>query len=487
MQGGLIEVNDSYCRMSGYSQQELLSMNISDLEVNKSTEDITGRIQQIKEQGTQHFESRHIRKDGTFFDIEVNVQYRSTHGGQCVAFIHDITERNRAAEEKNRLESSLHQAQKMESVGRLAGGVAHDFNNMLTIIMINAQLALMKIDHSHPLHNHLEEILHAADRSAEITKQLLAFSRQQAIEPRILDLNDTVSGMLKMLRRLIGEDIDVIWKPGIELLKVKIDPSQLDQIMANLCVNARDAISGIGRIAIQTENVICGDNEWDSQFDISPGRYVVLAVSDNGSGIPKDVITHIFEPFYTTKEAGKGTGLGLATVFGIVQQNGGQIKVYSEPEKGTTFRVYLPGIEGATNDTRREKPAPVGGNETILLVEDEKVVLHLGAAMLTQLGYTVLSANSPEQARQLADENPGRIRLLVTDIIMPGMNGCDLSHVLLPHNPGMKCLFMSGYTADVMFERGSVDSTMHFLQKPFNMDSLSIKIRETLDNGPEAG
>jgi PAS domain S-box-containing protein len=391
-----------------------------------------------------------------------------------IGTVRDITE-------KRKTEEQLQQAQKMESVGRLAGGVAHDFNNMLTIIIGNAQLALLKSDQSNPLYHRIEEILHAADRSAEITKQLLAFSRQQVVEPKVLDLNDTVSGMLKMLRRLIGEDIDLIWDPGCELLKVKIDPSQLDQIMANLCVNARDAISGVGKIAIHTENFTFDKSGWVEHIEMSPGEYVMLAVSDNGSGMTKEVLNYIFEPFYTTKVAGKGTGLGLATVFGIVHQNGGYITVYSEPGQGTTFRLYLPGLKSAVESICTEKPAVIGGNETILLVEDESAIMRLGTTMLSQLGYTVLSADSPEVARQLADTNRGRINLLITDIIMPGMNGRDLSELLLLSNPGMKCLFMSGYTADVMSERGSVDKSMCFLQKPFNMDSLSTKVRETLD------
>ncbi|OGU06862.1 MAG: hypothetical protein A2X82_15765 [Geobacteraceae bacterium GWC2_55_20] len=393
-----------------------------------------------------------------------------------IGTVRDVTE-------KRKTEMQLQQAQKMESVGRLAGGVAHDFNNMLTIINCHAGLALMEAGPSHPLREHLEEILSAANRSAAITRQLLAFSRQQVAEPRVINLNEAVSGMLKMLRRLIGEDIDLIWHPGSELMKVKIDPSQLDQIMANLCVNARDAITGVGRIAIQTGNFTLDEIICDEQTEIQPGEYVMLAVSDNGSGITRDVIKHIFEPFYTTKDVGKGTGLGLATVFGIVKQNGGHIKVYSDTGQGTTFRIYLPGVTGAADSVVREKRAVVGGNETILLVEDELAIMRLGTTMLSKLGYSVLSANSPEEAMGLVAENQGRINLLITDIIMPGMNGRDLSDMLLQTNPGMKCLFMSGYTADIMSTRGNMDRYVHFLQKPFSMDSLSAKVRQTLETG----
>ncbi len=386
--------------------------------------------------------------------------------------VRDITE-------QRKVEEQLHQSQKMESVGKLAGGVAHDFNNMLTVITGYAQLALMGADSTKPLYHYVEEIINASERSAGITKQLLAFSRQQTVNPKILDLNDTVSGLLKMLRQLMGEDIDLIWNPGYELLNVKIDPSQLDQIMANLCVNARDAISGVGKVAIQTGNFTLDETGWDKHSEMVPGEYVMLSVSDNGSGIPKNVINHIFEPFYTTKEVGKGTGLGLATVFGIVKQNKGEIKVYSEPGQGTTFRVYLPGITDSVEGIK-EKPAVVGGSETILLVEDELSIMHLGTTMLKKLGYKVFSANSPEEAIQLADENQGQITLLITDIIMPGMNGRDLSEILIQKNPDMTCLFMSGYTADVISGRGALEEHMNFLQKPFNMASLSAKVREAL-------
>ncbi|MDU0459653.1 MAG: MASE3 domain-containing protein [Geobacteraceae bacterium] len=393
-----------------------------------------------------------------------------------IGTVRDVTE-------KRKTEMQLLQAQKMESVGRLAGGVAHDFNNMLTIINCHAALAMMDLDPADPLHEHLDEILSAANRSADITRQLLAFSRQQVTEPRVINLNEAVSGMLKMLRRLIGEDIELIWNPGSELMKVKIDPSQLDQVMANLCVNARDAISGVGRIAIQTENFTLDEIMCDEQSEIQPGEYVMLAVSDNGSGIARDVIKHIFEPFYTTKDVGKGTGLGLATVFGIVKQNGGHIKVYSDPGQGTTFRIYLPGVTGAADSIVREKRVVVGGNETILLVEDELAIMRLGKTMLSKLGYSVLAASSPEEARRLAAENEGRINLLITDIIMPEMNGRDLSELLQQTNPGMKCLFMSGYTADIMSGRGNMDRYVHFLQKPFSMDTLSAKVRRTLEAG----
>lgn len=385
--------------------------------------------------------------------------------------------------EHRRVEQQFLQAQKMESIGRLAGGVAHDFNNMLGVIIGHAELALMHADQSNPLRKDLEQILDAANRSADITRQLLAFARQQTSIPKVQDLNESVFGMLKMLRRLIGEDVRLGWKPGYELWKVKIDPTQLDQILANLCVNARDAITGVGEIDIQTENTVIEETDRANHDDLLPGEYVLLSVSDNGSGMGKDIMEHIFEPFYTTKGIGRGTGLGLATVFGIVKQNNGHIKVYSEPGHGTVFRIYLPAEKSAADSTTKEKKPVIGGNETILIVEDELAILNLTTSMLSKLGYNVLSANSPEEAQRLAADNQGKIDLLVTDIIMPGMNGHHLWELLHLTDPNMKCLFMSGYTSDVMTERGKMDENVNFLQKPFSMQSLAEKIRDALHSG----
>lgn len=484
-EGIVVYDSDLYCRVWNPFMEKITGIKSADA-VGKMPQDVFPFLGEIGE-----LDRLHKVIAGEFVEnIEIKFQMTDTEktiwASEICSPILDrtgdiigIIQTMRDITEHRKTEMQFQQAQKMESVGRLAGGVAHDFNNMLTIISGNAELALMKADRTSPLYHNLEEILKAADHSAEITRQLLTFSRQQAVEPKILDLNVTVSGMLKMLRRLIGEDIDLVWKPGDKLLRIKIDPTQLDQIMANLCVNARDAISGVGKVDIKTENFTIDKTGWDEHTDVSPGEYVVLSVSDNGSGIPKDVITHIYEPFYTTKGIGKGTGLGLATVYGIVNQNGGQIKVYSEPDQGTIFRIYLPGVTDSV-PTEVEKPAIIGGNETILLVEDEPAIMNLGTTMLSTLGYKVLPANSPDEAKQLAEGNQGRIDLLVTDIIMPGMNGHDLSKILLLANPNMRCLFMSGYTADVIFDRGDIDKNMSFLQKPFNMYSLSAKVREAL-------
>lgn len=424
-----------------------------------------------------------VSRDGTTRTVTVNgapiIDSNHLLAGM-VLVIRDISEKASMEAEKRGLAEQLLQSQKMEAIGQLAGGVAHDFNNMLGVIMGHAELAMMTLAPSTQLHERLKGILDAANRSADITRQLLAFSRQQHAEPKVLDLNDTISKMLKMLHRLIGEDIDLGWSPGFNLHRVKLDPCQLDQIMANLCVNARDAIAGVGKIEIHTENISLGGRHLANQPDMAQGNYVMLVVRDSGCGMTKEVMERIFEPFYTTKGLGRGTGLGLATVFGIVKQNGGNIQVDSAPGQGATFRIYFPAVDDEAADAGKEGETPVGGTETILVVEDEPGIITLSTAMLTGLGYTVLPANSPDEAIKLADGNQVKIDLLLTDIIMPGMNGRDLSQQLLLTHPDMKCLFMSGYTADVITERGKVDEGMCFLQKPFTIKSLAAKVREAL-------
>ena len=397
--------------------------------------------------------------------------------------ISDITERKRAEEEQAKLEAQLNQAQRMESVGRLAGGVAHDFNNMLGVIIGHAEIAMDQIDPDQPLHADLQEIRNAANRSADLTRQLLAFARKQVISPKVLDINETVEGMLKMLRRLIGEDIHLTWLPGANLWPVRVDPSQIDQILANLCINARDAIAGVGKLTIETGNISFDEGYCTDHADFVPGDFVLLVVSDNGCGMDKKTIDKIFEPFFTTKEVGKGTGLGLATVYGIVKQNNGFINVYSELGQGTTFRIYLPRHAGATEEKRTEAGAAQLklGQETILLVEDELVLLELNKFILERLGYQVLAAGTPGEAIRLAEEYTGEIHLLMTDVVMPEMNGQDLARKMMSLSPHLKCLFTSGYTADVIAHHGVLDEGVHFIQKPFSRKDLATKIREVLD------
>lgn len=469
-----LDVNQSFVDAFGFSRDELIGNSFIELGIISQSER-KKILEAIEVHGrASNLELTYFTKSGKHLILNYYGQIIPVAGEKRLLSIAlDITE-------QRRIEQQYYQSQKMESIGRLAGGVAHDFNNMLSIIIGQAELSLMQIEQSDPRRGRLEQILDAANRSAEITSQLLAFSRNQTIEPRVLDLNATVSGMLNMLRRLIGEDIDLTWNPGHGLRKVKIDPSRFDQIMANLCVNARDAVDGVGTIDIQTGNVSIEKGRWCDDADIAPGEYVMISVSDNGCGMSRDVMEHIFEPFYTTKEVGRGTGLGLATVFGIVRQSGGNIKVYSEPGQGTTFRIYFPAVEDKAGARVEEETPLTGGSETVLVVEDEPAIMRLTTDMLSILGYTVYSANSPEEARVLAEKYKGEIDLLITDMIMPGMNGRDLSEQLLIVNPAMKRLFMSGYTANVMAKRCAMENDMHFLQKPFTIQLLAAKVREAL-------
>jgi len=386
--------------------------------------------------------------------------------------------------EQKKLQEQLSQAQKMEAVGRLAGGVAHDFNNMLGVILGHAELAQKKEAASPALREHLEQIQKAAERSADIVNQLLAFARKQTITPRVLDLNESVETMLKMLRRLIGEGIELVWLPAKVLWPVRMDPSQIDQILANLCVNARDAVSGAGRITIETVNKTFDTAFCSGHKGFVPGEYVLLTVSDNGCGMDKEILSKIFEPFFTTKGVGEGTGLGLAMVYGIVKQNAGFIDVYSEPDQGTSFKIYLPRHLGKEEQALTSGPMEPAerGHETVLMVEDEPAILDLGRQLLEMQGYRVLAASTPGEAIQLAEEHTGEIHLLLTDVIMPEMNGRELAKKLLSLYPGLKRLFMSGYTSDVIAHHGVLDEVVHFIQKPFSLDALAAKVRDALDH-----
>jgi CheY-like chemotaxis protein len=371
----------------------------------------------------------------------------------------------------------------MESVGRLAGGVAHDFNNNLGVILGHVEMLLMEMAPNDPLYSNLREIQESANRAADLTRQLLAFARKQTIAPKVIHLNDTVEGMLKMLRRIMGEDIDLVWRPDTDLWPVKMDPSQIDQILANLCVNARDAISGVGKVTIETENVVIDETYRAEHPEFSPGEYVVVAVSDDGVGMDRATIENVFEPFFTTKALGKGTGLGLSTVYGIVKQNSGFINVYSEPGEGTTFRIYIPrhhSGEVAPGIPDTAAP-PRGQGETVLLVEDDSTILSMTKAMLQSLGYRVLTADKPDDAITEVRETPEVIHLLLTDVVMPGMSGKDLAEQLVKIRPDIRTLYMSGYTANVIAHHGVLDEGVHFIEKPFSMKTLGQTIREVLD------
>lgn len=483
LHGRILEVNDTTCRMTGYSSQELLTLNISDIEATETVDDIAARIEKTMAMGEDRFETRHRRKDGSIFHVEVSVQFRQSKGGRFIAFFRDITERKQSEEKRIKLQEQLNQAKRMEYVGRLAGGVAHDFNNMLSVIIGYGEMARNNAKKKRPIDDEIKEILEAAERSADLTRQLLAFARKQTVAPKILDLNKTVEGMLKMLRRLIGENIDLAWLPGNNVFPIRMDSSQLDQLLANLSVNARDAIKDVGKITIETAGVTIGEEYCAEHPESVPGEYTLLAVSDNGSGMDHDTQSHLFEPFFTTKELGKGTGLGLATIYGIVKQNGGFINVYSEIGLGSVFKIYLPRYTGTTGhreDKEADIPA-VTGKETILVVEDEPSILKMTKKMLEQRGYTVIPASRPSEAISLSRNTGADIHLVITDVIMPEMNGRDLLKHLKQSVPELKCLFMSGYTANVIAHHGVLDDDVDFIQKPFTTNGLAAKVRSILD------
>ena len=477
--GNIQFINPAFERTTGYSRHEIIGRNPRIIKSDKQDEtfyrNLWGTIA-----GGRTWEGRMVnkRKDGTLFTEESSISPVCDPAGRIVSYV--SVKRN--ISEQIRLAAQFRQAQKMEAVGLLAGGVAHDYNNMLSVILGFTELALDKIDSTHPLHADLMEILTAAGRSADITRQLLAFARKQTISPVVLDLNQNMESMLKMIRRLIGEDIHLAWLPGAKLWMVKMDPSQIDQILANLCVNARDAIANVGRLTIETENTVIDETYCAVNAGFAAGEYVQLSVSDDGSGMDKETLDQIFEPFFTSKGVGHGTGLGLSTVYGIVKQNNGFINVYSEQGNGTTFRIYLPRYLGQTVDTGSKMAAeiPQGQGETILVMEDEIAILKLLQIMLQKLGYRVLATNKPSDAIQLAAEHSNEIQLLISDVVMPEMNGRDLAERVQSLCPGIKALYMSGYTATVIAQRGVLDDGVNFIKKPFSMSELAIKIRQSL-------
>lgn len=384
--------------------------------------------------------------------------------------------------EKSMLEQQLQQAQKMEAIGTLAGGIAHDFNNILGAILGRAEMLLLDMTSDDTSKGDLQEIYKAALRSADLTRQLLAFARKQPVSPKVINLNETVEASLKMLRRLIGENIDLIWQPDTDLRLLKIDPVQVDQILTNLCVNARDAISKVGKIAIKTKNVLLDRLYCASHSDVLPGDYVMLSVSDDGCGMSRETLDNIFDPFFTTKGVGAGTGLGLSTVYGIVKQNSGHINVTSEKGMGTTFKVFLPQVaEAATGKDEVSSKSYPRGTETVLLVEDDELILKLSQSMLKKHGYTVLPARKPSEALDVIDQYHGDVHLLLTDVVMPEMNGKELKENIIKRRPDMKVLFMSGYTADVIMHEGVLDNDVIFLQKPFSVEALINMVRNVLD------
>ena len=463
----------------GWGREEALGRRLSDLVIPERYREAHSRgLARFLATGEgpvlgQRIELEGLRRDGTEFPVELSIT--AVKQGETYtfsAFLADLTERRR-------LEAQLLHSQKMEAVGRLAAGVAHDFNNSLGVILGYTELLMRQAGDAQ--RGKLEQILKATQSASGLTSQLLLFSRSQAVDPKVLSLSALLSEVEKMLRRLIGEDIELTILPGADLGQVKADPGQLEQVVMNLCLNARDAMRDGGRLRIETANA-----ELDAAFaarhkPMAAGRYVMLAVSDTGSGIAKDTQSKIFEPFFTTKERGKGTGLGLAIVYGIVKQAGGYVWVYSEMGRGTTFKIYLPRIdEPAVAPAVEETPMPSKGWETILLVEDDASLRGLACELLEEHGYRVIEATGPDQAIEIAQRNPETIHLLVTDVVMPGMNGRALAETLVAARPTLRVLYMSGYTDDVIAHSGVLAPGVLLLEKPFTVLALLGRVRLAL-------
>ncbi len=490
---GLITfLNPVAASLTGWNAEEAMGQPLTSVfqvvneKTGKPQEEIVARVLREGHAVGLANHSALVNKEGRTVPIEDSAAPILAATGQVIGVVlvfHDVSEQRRAEEEKEHLQAQLNQAQKMEAVGRLAGGVAHDFNNQLGIILGKAQMAIMKLGPQGPVSRELDEIVKASRRSADLVRQLLAFARKQTVTPRVSNLNDIVEGTFKMLRRLIGENIDLAWKPGPHVWTVKVDPSQVDQVLANLAVNARDAINGVGKVTIETSNVVLDEAYCSDHQGAVPGEFVLLSVTDNGTGMVPEVLEHLFEPFFTTKEVGKGTGLGLSSVYGIVKQNNGFIDVQSEPGRGTAFKIYLPRFEPHPTETEVEekREALKRGTETVLIVEDEPAILRIGKAMLESLGYSVLAAKSPQEAIRLAREHAGEIDLLLTDVVMPEMDGRALVGKLKSLYPSLRCLYMSGYTANVIAHHGVLDEGLNFIQKPFSMRDLAPKVRQALD------
>ncbi|MFP4316742.1 MAG: PAS domain S-box protein [Desulfovibrionales bacterium] len=479
---GVIQyVNQAFETITGFTRDEAIGQSPRILNSGAQDREFYTSMWQTLAAGRQwHGRMVNKRKDGTTFTEEAMIFPIFDASGTILNFVavkKDISERLL-------LEAQLQQALKMEAVGRLAGGVAHDYNNMLSVILGYTELAMNKLKPADPLYGDLEQIQDAAKRSRDITRQLLAFARKQTIDPKVINLNQTMEGMLSIVRRLIGEDIELSWMPRPDIWPVEMDPAQLDQILANLCFNARDAIDGVGKIVIETDNVVLDQTYCLNHTGFVSGEYVLLAVSDTGCGMDAKTLERVFEPFFTTKPLGQGTGMGMATVYGIVKQNNGFINVYSEPGDGTTVRIYLPRHEGSPMEVEAEDNGelPHGSGQTILIVEDEPAILEMTQTVLEGLGYSVISAGTPRKAVRLA-EDTSSIDLLITDVVMPEMNGQELADRIKSIHPEIKRLYMSGYTANVIANRGVLDDGVNFLQKPFSLGDLAVKVQEVLAQG----
>jgi PAS domain S-box-containing protein len=479
--GQIVLANHRADEIFGYSREELLGQRIEMLlpesrrghHVHERDEYFSRP--RIRPMGTG-VDLAARRKDGTEFPVEVSLSYVETDGGMfAIAFVSDISQRKH-------LEEQLLHAQKMEAVGRLAGGVAHDFNNMLTVISGYNRMILDELSPMDPLRGYAEEVLKAADRAGALTNQLLAFSRRQIMRPRVINVNTVLRQTEKMLRRLIGEDVELVMRLDAGAGNMKADPGHVEQAVVNLAVNARDAMPLGGRLTIETANVYLDENYARTHMGVSPGEFVMIAVSDTGHGMDAETRRRIFEPFFTTKEKGKGTGLGLATVYGMIKQTGGDIWVYSEPGSGSTFKLYFPRVAEPPSDSAEgdDGLSHRSGSETILVVEDETAVRELTVCILQQLGYVILTASSGAEALEIDQTHEGTIHLLLTDVVMPGMSGRQLANQLLERRPDTKVLFLSGYTENTVVHHGVLDAGVNFLPKPFSRETLAKKLREVL-------
>jgi PAS domain S-box-containing protein len=487
--GNFLFFNDPIPEFGGYSRDEFMGTNYRGYTNGETAKEVYEVYNQVYTTGSplKGFEWKIRRRDGTESYVEASIFLNRDSKGNPIGFrglVRDITQRKRQEEERMQLEAQLLHAQKMEAVGRLVGGIAHDFNNLLTTIIGYTELVMMRMEKDNPLYGDLEEIKKSGERAADLIRQLMAFSRRQIIQPVVLALNRVIRDMEEMLHRLIGEDIQLVMTLGSDLWKVRVDPGQIEQVIMNLAVNARDAMPLGGRLTIETLNVDLDDGYARNHgVELTPGPYVMLAISDTGTGMDKETQSKIFEPFFTTKDKGRGTGLGLSTVYGIVKQSNGFIWVYSEPGEGTTFKIYLPRAEGT--ETLRKEKSPreaVGGSETILVVEDDQSVRELAANALSAYGYTLLQAGTGEEALEVLSEHEGEVHLLLTDVVLPGMSGRDLAEGLTSRSPHTRVLYMSGYADNAIVQHGVLEEGIAFIQKPFSPDSLARKVREVLDS-----
>ncbi len=476
-----LAVNPALVSLLGYEdEQELVALSLS-RDVYADPGERSAHLERVLSgHHFQGFETQWRRKDGSHVFVRLSGRRANDGGGADYldAVAEDITE-------KRKLEDQFHESQRLEAVARLAGGVAHDFNNLLGVITGYSWLLLNDFSPGHPQRERVESILQAASSASTLTGQLLAFSRKQVLQPRLLDLNAVIGNLGKMLRRVIGEDIGLRIELAQDLGRTRLDPTQIEQVLLNLVINARDAMPQGGELRVQTANARLDEQYARAHMGVQPGDYVMLAVMDTGEGMDKETQARVFEPFFTTKAPGKGTGLGLASVYGIVKQSGGHIWLYSEPGAGTTFKIYFPRVyEGAEAGIPRQAPKTYRGHETVLLVEDHPLLRKMAAEMIKGMGYKVLEAAGPEDALQTAQTHPGDIELLVTDVVMPGMNGLALKDKVSDIRPSIKALFISGYADEVIAEYGNLTQTSALLQKPFTSESLGERMRQVLDQAP---